>query len=77
MAFRRRKKGEDRDPFAHLSADREEAESGTPWFMGADGGPDLDIEAGISSNLRDDDLERRYEAERRAQWGEAYDEDRF
>jgi hypothetical protein len=54
MAFRRRKKDE-RDPFAHLSADREEAESGTPWFMGDDGSPNLDIQAGISSNIADDD----------------------
>jgi hypothetical protein len=67
MGFRRRKK-EDRDPFAHLEAERQEAESGTPWFLGTEGANDLDIQAGISSNLRDDDLDRRYEAERRARY---------
>ena len=56
MPFRRRK-NQERDPFAHLSGERHEAESGTPWFVGPDTAPDLDVEAGISSNLRDDDLD--------------------
>jgi hypothetical protein len=70
MGFRRRK-NEDRDPFAHLADDREAAESGTPWFIGADTGPELEVEAGISSNLRDEDLERR----RRAEFERYYEED--
>jgi hypothetical protein len=56
----RRRKNQERDPFSHLSGERNEAESGTPWFVGPDSGPDLDVEAGISSNLRDDDLEAEH-----------------
>lgn len=73
MGFRRRK-NEDRDPFAHLAPDREEAESGTPWFMGADTGPELDVEAGISSNLRDEDLERHRHARFRAEYEAPHDD---
>lgn len=81
MAFRRRK-NEDRDPFAHLAPDREEAESGTPWFMGADTGPELEVEAGISSNLRDEDLEQRRHAEFRSEYERSFelpyeDDERF
>jgi hypothetical protein len=61
MPFRRRK-NEQRDPFSHLSGDREAAESGTPWFLGGDTGEELAVEAGISSNLRDDDLDTEAEA---------------
>jgi hypothetical protein len=59
MAFGRRKHGstKNRDPFDHLADERQAAESGEPWFLGPDDGPDLDVEAGISSNLRDEDLE--------------------
>jgi hypothetical protein len=59
MAFGRRKHGstKNRDPFDHLADERRAAESGEPWFLGPDDGPDLDVEAGISSNLRDEDLE--------------------
>jgi hypothetical protein len=46
-----------RDPFAHLEDDRTDAESGDPWFLGPDDGPELHVETGISSNLSEDDLE--------------------
>ncbi|HLM28331.1 MAG TPA: hypothetical protein VK360_00285 [Acidimicrobiales bacterium] len=55
MVFGRRK-NRDRDPFAHLAGERVDAESGSPWFLDPDDGPELDVEAGISSNLRDDDV---------------------
>jgi hypothetical protein len=51
------KRGRGRDPFGHLEDERSEAESGDPWFLGPDDGPELDIETGISSNLTKDDLE--------------------
>jgi hypothetical protein len=59
---RRRQKQQDgardpRDPFGHLADDRREAESGEPWFLGPDDGPELDVQAGISSNLCDVDLD--------------------
>lgn len=64
MAFGRRKSNDsndktagERDPFAHLADDRREAEAGSPWFLDPDDEPALDVEAGISSNLSDDDLE--------------------
>ena len=59
MAFGRRKhdSSKSRDPFEHLADERRAAESGEPWFLGADDGPELDVEAGISSNLGDDDLD--------------------
>jgi hypothetical protein len=62
MALRGRRKQkqqqEDRDPFGHLADARREAESGEPWFLGPDDGPELDVQAGISSNLRDEDVDR-------------------
>lgn len=62
MALRGRRKQkrqpEDRDPFGHLADARREAESGEPWFAGPDDGPELDVQAGISSNLRDEDIDR-------------------
>jgi hypothetical protein len=61
---RRRKHPQKRDPFDHLADDRREAESGSPWFLGPDEGPELDIEAGISSNLSDEDLDRGDRANR-------------
>jgi hypothetical protein len=59
MPFGRRKHdgGKSRDPFEHLADERRAAESGDPWFVGPDSGPELEVEAGISSNLRDDDLD--------------------
>jgi hypothetical protein len=45
-----------RDPFEHLADDRREAES-EAWFLQPDDGPELDVEAGISSNLDDDHLD--------------------
>jgi hypothetical protein len=47
-----------RDPFGHLAEARREAESGEPWFLEPDDGPQLDVQAGISSNLHDEDLDR-------------------
>ncbi|HEY8526006.1 MAG TPA: hypothetical protein VIL48_13640 [Acidimicrobiales bacterium] len=60
MALSRRRKRKDpaeRDPFGHLAEERRAAESGEPWFLAPDDGPELDVEAGISSNLRDEDLD--------------------
>ena len=59
MAFGRRKhdSSKSRDPFEHLADERRAAESGEPWFLGADDRAELDVEAGISSNLVDDDLD--------------------
>jgi hypothetical protein len=59
MAFGRRKhdSAKSRDPFDHLADERSAAESGEPWFLGPDDGSELDVEAGISSNLRDEDLQ--------------------
>jgi hypothetical protein len=59
MAFGRRKhdSSKSRDPFEHLADERRAAESDEPWFLGHDDGPELDVEAGISSNLHDEDLE--------------------
>lgn len=45
-----------RDPFHHLADEREEAES-TTWFLEPDDGPELDVQAGMSSNLSRDDLD--------------------
>jgi hypothetical protein len=60
MAFGRRKHDsrKSRDPFEHLADERRHAESGEPWFLQPDDDPPLDVEAGISSNLGDDDLDR-------------------
>jgi hypothetical protein len=62
MALRGRRKQkqqqDDRDPFGHLADARREAESGDPWFLAPDDGPELDVQAGISSNLRDEDIDR-------------------
>jgi hypothetical protein len=45
-----------RDPFDHLSDERRAAEADA-WFLEPDDGPELQVETGISSNLRDGDLE--------------------
>ena len=59
MAFGRKKRAQKRhDPFAHLADERRAAEE-EAWFLQPDEGPRLDVEAGISSNLSDDDLEPR------------------
>jgi hypothetical protein len=50
------RKAESRDPFGHLHDERAQAESGDPWFLGDDDGPELDIETNRSSNLSADDL---------------------
>jgi hypothetical protein len=51
-----RRKQQNRDPFEHLAEERQQAESGDPWFLEPDEGPELDVQAGISSNLSHDDL---------------------
>jgi hypothetical protein len=63
MPFSRRKHSQrgkhsdkGRDPFHHLADERQDAESST-WFLEPDDGPDLEVQAGVSSNLRDDDLD--------------------
>jgi hypothetical protein len=56
MAFGRRKDRErkgGRDPFGHLRDERTRVENDEPWFLGPDDGPQLDIQAGISSNLEE------------------------
>jgi len=61
MPFGRRrwqKRRKSRDPFEHLADERQAAEA-EAWFMQPDDGPELEIEAGISSNLRDEDLDPR------------------
>lgn len=52
----RRRKNEQRDPFSHLEGERQDAESGDPWYLTETTG-ELDVQAGISSNLRRDDLD--------------------
>lgn len=52
----RKGRGSRRDPFEHLREERERAESGEPWFQAADNTPAFDVQAGISSNLSEDDL---------------------
>lgn len=53
----RRGRGASRDPFEHLSEERAKAEEGEPWFLSDDDdAPDLNVQAGISSNLRPEDL---------------------
>jgi hypothetical protein len=73
MAWSRRKQ-QNRDPFDHLADDRREAESDA-WFLGPDDGPELEVEAGISSNLRDEDVpdaaRREGHEERREPGGDA------
>jgi hypothetical protein len=59
MAFGRKKRDHrDRDPFGHLADERRAAEA-EAWFLEPDDGPTLEVEAGISSNIADDDLEQR------------------
>lgn len=57
MALSRRKQ-QTRDPFDHLADERRQAETDSPWFLGPDDGPELDVEAGVSSNLSDEDIKR-------------------
>ena len=52
----RRRKNEQRDPFSHLEGERQDAESGDPWYLTETTG-ELDVQAGISSNLQRDDLD--------------------
>ena len=53
----RKGRGSRRDPFEHLREERERVESGEPWFQMPDhDAPDLDVQAGISSDLSEDDL---------------------
>ena len=52
----RRRKNEQRDPFSHLQGERNDAESGEPWYLTETTG-ELEVQAGISSNLRHDDLD--------------------
>ena len=51
-----------RDPFEHLADERRAAESDA-WFMAPDDGPELEVQAGVSSNLSDDDLDDEPTAE--------------
>ena len=49
--FRRKPK----DDFRSLSTQRREQEDESPWFAEPDDGPELHVETGIGSNLRDED----------------------
>ncbi len=51
--FRRRK-----DAWRALSEERREVEDERPWFAEPDDGPELRVETGIGSNLRDEDEDR-------------------
>jgi hypothetical protein len=44
-----------RDPFGHLADERRAAES-EAWFLQPDDAPEIDVQAGISSNLSGHDL---------------------
>ncbi len=58
MAFGRKKRGpRGRDPFGHLADERRAAEA-EAWFLQPDDAPPLDVEAGISSNIAEDDVDR-------------------
>jgi hypothetical protein len=55
---RRRGEGSGRGDFFRRSVDERRAtEDEAPWFLADDDGPDLEVEAGIGSNLVEDDLE--------------------
>jgi hypothetical protein len=59
MPFGRKKgEGRRRDPFVHLADERRAAEADA-WFLQPDDAPQIDVEAGISSNIADDDLDSR------------------
>lgn len=42
-----------KDDFKSLAKERRKSEDDQPWFVGDDDGPELHIETGIGSNLRD------------------------
>ena len=54
-----KKRREGRDFFKQASEDRRTTEDDTPWFLADDDGPQLDVEAGRSARMDDeDDLSR-------------------
>lgn len=55
--LRRRKRPERDDPFRRSLDERRATEDTNPWFLADDDAPDLDIQAGIGSNLEDGDLD--------------------
>jgi hypothetical protein len=52
-AVLRRRKRDGGDFFKRSVSDRRSTEDETPWFLAEDDGPELEVEAGISSNLED------------------------
>ncbi len=46
-------KKKQKDDFKSLAKQRRRSEDDEPWFAGEDDGPELEIETGIGSNLRD------------------------
>jgi hypothetical protein len=44
-----------RDPFDHLADERRAAEA-EAWFLQPDDAPAIDVQAGVSSNITEDDL---------------------
>lgn len=44
-----------KDDFKALAKERRRSEDDQPWFAGDDDGPELDVETGIGSNLRNVD----------------------
>jgi hypothetical protein len=51
-----------RDPFDHLADERRAAESDV-WFLQPDDAPDLEVQAGMSSNITAADLANRLAAD--------------
>ncbi|WP_436796068.1 hypothetical protein [Actinospongicola halichondriae] len=48
-----------KDDFKALAKERRKGEDDEPWFAGVDDGPELDVETGIGSNLREPRPDRR------------------
>ena len=46
-----------KDDFKSLAKQRQRDDDAEPWFAADDDGPELDVETGIGSNLRRDDVE--------------------
>ena len=58
VVFGRRKRPKASDDVFKQSIDERRAtEDDQPWFLADDDAPDLDVEAGIGSNLKDGELE--------------------
>ena len=47
------RKRQPEDPFRREAADRRAVEDEQPWFLGADAGPELEVETGRSARMED------------------------